>query len=665
MILTEQENVHILAKIDKKLKRTFRVLFTTIIAIGINTAVNGQVITTYAGEGTPAYFGDLGPATLAKLQAPKSVACDAAGNVYIADYENHRIRKVTAATGVITTICGNGMGEYYATDNGGAAATARCKWPCGLRFDAAGNLYFCDFGNNLVRKINTSGIISNVAGIAGTLPSFSGDGGQATAANLGNPTGIAIHPVTGDLLIADQQNHRIRRVILSTGIISTICGTGTIGTGVAGDGGLANVAKLNEPTDVDCDATGNIYIADNGNNRVRKISSSTGIITTYVGVVAGTVPGSVYGYAGDGGPATAARVYYPQAITVDGPGNLYISDWNNSVVRKVGTSGIIFTLAGTVEGFGGDGGMADLAKLDHPTGVAVSGGDVFICDNENNRVRKIKIGNEPYFSAGTSESVVMCPVEFTTIDTALRVDDIDVGQTLNWSPVTLPSHGTLVATYSATSTGSTVTPSGMTYAPATGYLGTDVFSVRVTDGTYSDTITINATVITMPGAGTLTGADSVCPGQTVTLTPSITGGTWSSSNTAKATVSAGAVTGVASGTVTISYGVGNMCGTSYATKTMTVIATVPCVNSVAKVEKGANAVKIMPNPNYGTFSLYIASVTNERARTEVLDMTGRNVATLAVAVNRETPIDLRLPHGIYMLCVNVDGERVTKKLIVE
>ncbi|GAA4466805.1 hypothetical protein GCM10023093_21490 [Nemorincola caseinilytica] len=649
------------------MKRTFRVLLSTIFAFGMAHAVYGQVISTYAGDGTAAFGGDLGPATAAKLQAPKSVACDAAGNVYIADYENHRIRKVTAATGVITTICGTGFGGYFSVDDGGPATAARVKWPCGMTFDAAGNLYFCDFGNNIIRKISTTGIITTIAGVAGSVPSFGGDGGLATAANLGNPTGLAIHPTTGRLLIADQQNHRIRTIDMTTGLITTICGNGLIGVGAAGDGGIATAAKLNEPTDVACDAAGNVYIADNGNNRVRKINGTTGIISTYVGVVAGTVPPPVYGYAGDGGPATAARVYYPQAITVDGPGNLYISDWNNNVIRKVNTSGLIYTLAGIgTAGFSGDGGLADAARLDHPTGVAIAGGDIFISDNGNNRVRKVKIGNEPYFTLGASTSVIICPTEFTTIDTALRVDDIDVAQTLSWSPVVLPAHGTLVATYSAPSTGSTVTPVGMTYAPSIGYTGPDVFSVKVTDGTYSDTITVNATVIPMPSPGTLSGPDSVCPTQTVTLTPSVTGGTWSSSNTAKATVSsAGGVTGVAAGTVTISYGVGNQCGTTYVTKTMTVIATVPCVNSVAKVEKGANAVKIMPNPSAGTFTLYIAAATNERVRAEVLDVTGRAVWAFDAAVNKETPVDLRLPQGIYMLCVNVEGEKIMKKLIIE
>jgi sugar lactone lactonase YvrE len=624
-------------------------------------------MSTYAGDGVAGYTTDIPPvvATTAKVNFPYSVATDAAGNVYIADYENNRIRKVNIATGTITTIAGTGLGAHGG--DGGPATAAWIKWPAGMAFDAAGNMYFADFGNNVIRKINTSNIISTVAGIPGTLPAYTGDVGPATLAKLGNPLGVAIHPTTGDLLIADQLNHAIRKVNLTTGIITSIVGNGMIGVGAAGDGGLASAARLNEPTDIATDAVGNIYIADNGNNRIRKVSATTGIISTVAGIVAGSVPGSIYGYAGDGGAATAARFYYPKGIAVDGPGNIYIADWNNNVIRKVNTSGIVSTIAGTsTAAYAGDGGLAVAASINKPTDVAVRyDGDVFIADNENNRIRRIKIGNEPYFTAGATKTVTICPIEFTILDSALKVDDIDVGQTLSWSPVLLPSHGTLVATYSTSSTGSTVTPSGMQYAASAGYVGTDIFSVRVTDGTYSDTITINANVLAPIVAGTISGPDSVCPAQTIGLTSTVTGGTWSTSN-ANATVSAsGIVTGVSAGTVVVSYHINHFCGNVYATKTVTVIATVPCVSNVVSIPANDYEISIAPNPNKGIFTLSVNTGKKETISIEIHDVTGRKVFHQYIPSGSDVPVNPTLPSGIYILNVVSSKQKNIRKLVVE
>lgn len=649
------------------MKKIFRTLAGATLAICAMFTSNAQIMSTYAGNGVAGFTADVPPipATTSKVNFPYSVATDGSGNVYIADYENNRIRKVNMSTGTITTIAGTGLGAHGG--DGGPATAAWIKWPAGMTFDASGNMYFADFGNNVIRKISTSNIITTVAGIPGTLPAYTGDVGPATLAKLGNPFGVAIHPITGNLLIADQLNHAIRSVDLSTGIITSICGNGTIGIAAAGDGGAAVSARLNEPTDIATDAAGNIYIADNGNNRIRKISYPSMVISTVAGIVAGTVPGSIYGYAGDGGPATAARFYYPKGLAVDGPGNIYIADWNNNAIRKVNTSGIVSTLTGTgTAGFAGDGGLAVGASINKPTDVAVRyDGDVFIADNENNRIRRIKIGNEPYFTAGATKTVTICPIEFTIIDSALKVDDIDVGQTLSWSPVTMPSHGTLAATYSTTSTGSTVTPSGMQYAPSAGYVGADVFSVRVTDGTYSDTITINANVLAPLLAGTISGPDAVCPTQTINLTPSVAGGTWSTSNT-NATVSAsGTVTGVTAGTVAVSYHVNHFCGNAYAVKIVTVIATVPCISSVETNLKNEFDVSIMPNPNGGTFIINVNTGKKEDIITEIYDVTGRKVHQQVVASGKNILMQPALSPGIYVVHIHTNDGDIIKKLVVE
>ncbi len=629
-------------------------------ALLTSTVSYSQTMSTYAGTGTASFTGDGGAATLATMRQPNGVATDAAGNVYVCDNANQRIRKITTA-GIISTIAGTGAVGYSAAHEGVLATTAFINFPGGIKVDAAGNIYFADLGNNIIRKISTSGIITTVAGTP-TVSGYTGDGGAATAAKLNAPYDVAVD-AAGNVYIADQGNQCIRKVNTS-GVISTICGNGLIGVGAAGDGGPAISAKLNLPHSIDVDAAGNLYISDYGNNRIRKINTS-GTISTIVGAV-----GLPYGYTGDGGPATAARIYYPEGLDVDNAGNLYFCDWTNHAIRKVGTTGIINTIAGTgTSGASGDGGLATLARLNRPTAVAVraSDGDVFIADNENNKVRRIKVGDAPFFTAGLSRNVTVCPVEFTTLDSALRVDDLNVGETLSWSGVDLPSNGTLAASYSTLSTGSTVTPVGITYAPFTGFVGLDTFTVRVTDGIYSDTITIYITSLGNPVAGTITGADSVCPGLSITLTNTATGGTWSSSNTAIATVSAtGVVTGVIAGSVTISYSVSNFCATTYATLAVRVIATVPCISAVAEAANSSeNEITITPNPSKGNLTVKIASLIPAEHEVAIYDVTGRKLAVYTVQSGRANQLTFDGGPGMYMMVVSGNGKKHTEKLIIE
>jgi uncharacterized protein YjiK len=336
-------------------------------------------ITTVAGNGTSGFSGDGGPATSARLRDPQGVAVDAAGNLYIADSSNNRVRKVSAS-GTITTIAGTGSPGFFG--NGLPGTRAFLYGPSGVAVDTAGNLYIADSSNNRVRKVSTSGTITTVAGNGSS--GHWGDGGTATNAGLASPWGVAVD-AAGNLYIADSDNHRVRKVSMS-GTITTIAGTGSYG--FSGDGGPATNASLAFPTGVAVDAAGNVYIADSDNHRVRKVSMS-GTITTVAG--SGPTGYSGGGYSGDGGPATGATLNNPYGVAVDTSGSLYIADTYNSRVRKVSTSGTITTIAGsTTQGLSGDGGPATDAGLAFPYGVAVdSAGNVYIADTDNHRVRKV------------------------------------------------------------------------------------------------------------------------------------------------------------------------------------------------------------------------------------------------------------------------------------
>ena len=300
------------------------------------------VITTIAGTGEQGFGGDGSPATDARLYAPQDVAVDAAGNLYIADRNNHRIRKVDSA-GVISTIAGTGEPGF--AGDGGPAVQAQLNYPRDVATDAAGNLYFVDLGNHRIRKVDSSGVITTIAGTGER--GFGGDGGPATDARLSLPHGVAVDS-DGNLFIADLSNHRIRKVD-SAGVISTIAGTGEVGFG--GDGGPATDAQLSFPYGVALDAAGNLYFTDSRNHRIRKVDSA-GVIST----IAGT---GERGFGGDGGPAVQAQFTYPRGIAADSAGNLFIADWLNHRIRKVDAAGTITKFAGGGEiTFSGDGGPA-------------------------------------------------------------------------------------------------------------------------------------------------------------------------------------------------------------------------------------------------------------------------------------------------------------------
>jgi sugar lactone lactonase YvrE len=345
-------------------------------------------ISTAAGSGSD---GDGGPATSALLVAPSGIVADAAGNLFIADTSNSRIRRVDATTGAISTVAGNGA-QAFSGDRG-PATSASLGDPSGVAVDGSGNLFIADTNNGRIRRVYAeSGIITTVAG-NGTF-SFSGDGGPATSASFYGVYGVAVDG-SGNLFIADRWNNRIRRVDASMGNITTVAGNGTASFG--GDGGPATSASLNQAYGVAVDSSGNVFIADYGNNRIRVVNmQATAIKVAGVTIPAGdiaTVAGNGnVGLSGDGGSATSASLCAPDSVAVDGSGNLFVADSCNYVVRRVdAVTGIITTVAGNgAYGFTGDGGPATTASLSFPYGVAVeAGGNLFIADTYNNRIREV------------------------------------------------------------------------------------------------------------------------------------------------------------------------------------------------------------------------------------------------------------------------------------
>ena len=335
----------------------------------------GGTTLTIAGGGYVDSFLDF----LGKLSNPQSVAVDSFGNVYVADTQNRRIRRVSAFGGGIVTIAGTGERGY--SGDGGPATQAMLAFPNDVAVDAAGTIYIADALSRRVRKVDAATrIISTIAGTGER--GYSGDGGPATQARL-SPSGVAVDGA-GHIYIAGGGNNRVRRVDAATGIISTIAGTGE--WGYSGDGGPATEAMLAFADDVAVDAAGNVYISDNSNNRIRKVDAATGTISTVAG-------SGERGYTGDGGPALEAALYSPGGVAVDGAGNVYIADTVNNRIRKIdAATETVSTIAGTGErGYSGDGGPATGARLSFPIGVAIrSDCRVYIADTANHRIRVLE-----------------------------------------------------------------------------------------------------------------------------------------------------------------------------------------------------------------------------------------------------------------------------------
>jgi hypothetical protein len=399
-------------------------------------------ISTVAGTGSGGYSGDGGLAINAKLKKPNGVSVDSSGNIFIADTENHCIRKVDAASGKISTVAGTGSSGK--TGDGGPATNAKLNKPRGVFVHTSGDIYIADTDNCRIRKVDVStGKISRVAGNMDADCGYSGDNGQATSAELDKPRGVFVH-TSGDIYIADTDNCWIRKVDASTGVITRVAGDWVMGPncGYSGDGGQATNAELDTPRGVclngagemviadtmnSCirevdlggiistitgtgspvlalpgqlamDASGNVYIADTDNERVRKLDTS-GWVTTVAGTGAG-------GYNGDGIQATSAKLNKPGGVCVAPSGNIYIADTKNHRIRKVtAATGVITTYAGTgLGGNNGDAGWATALELKNPSRVSASTFLLDIADTGNHRIMEVDGTGWMYLIAGTTGS---------------------------------------------------------------------------------------------------------------------------------------------------------------------------------------------------------------------------------------------------------------------
>jgi sugar lactone lactonase YvrE len=346
--------------------------------------VSNGTITTVAGTGVPFYSGDNGQAVNAAIGFAESVAVDSNGNLYIADAGNERIRKVTVSTGVITTVAGNGTCCAFSGD-GGPATSAVLASPLGIAVDSMGNIFIADANHNVIREV-TNGNINTAAGNHALGAGFSGDTGAATQAQLSSPRMVAVDG-SGNLYIADQGNNRIREV--SHFDINTI-----VGDGLIGDNGPATSGQLGSPFGIGLDPAGNLYIADTTLLRVRKVTAATGVITTVAGN--GTSGASI----ANGSSATSVGLNFPNGVAADRNGNVYISDSFAFAILEV-ASGLISTFAGDgTNGYRGDSGLATQAEIGNTYGIAAdSQGNVYISDDletnttSANRVREISGGD--------------------------------------------------------------------------------------------------------------------------------------------------------------------------------------------------------------------------------------------------------------------------------
>jgi len=602
-----------------------------------------QIITTIAGDGINSYSGDGGPATSADIWYPWGLATDHAGNTWFAGsyylttaYNNIRIIN---ASGIVSSFAGSAAPGF--SGDGGPATAALLNYPMGLAHDNSGNLFILDWYNYRVRKVNAAGIITTIAGNG--INDYTGDGGPATNAALYAPYAITCDG-SGNVFFGQFHNYVIRKIDAS-GIITTIAGNGS--AGFSGDGGPATLAKMGEIYGLATDNSGNLYIADYDNNRIRKVNSS-GIIST----IAGT---GIPGFSGDGGPATSADIY-PLCLVIDTAGYLSFTDFDNSRVRRIDPSGTIKTVGGTgAFAYSGDGGPATAASLNYPSGIGLNPSDnIILTDWANYRLRLITFtATSLFFTHGHTQYLNLCVAESLTpayIDTSLAAVDTATGLTDTWSVITPPSHGTLSAAYSMASTGGLLTPSGLSYTPASGYTGTDLFKVRISNGISYDTTTVNVIVNPYPSSGTISGTDTICPGQADTLSETSTGGYWDMSDLSISYISGtGVVTGLLPGLDTVIYTDSNFCGLVSARFPIVVKSFAECNTGTGTITRQDAYINIFPNP--ASEELFVSSI-HKINQVEIFNLLGQTLY-FRNCTAKNVRIDLNsFSSGIYILKIN-------------
>ncbi|MCU1323157.1 MAG: repeat containing protein [Acidobacteriaceae bacterium] len=558
------------------------------------------LISTVAGTGDPGFAGDGSLATSAKVSAPSALALDGAGNLYFADTGNNVIRRIDGITGIITTVAGTGTQQGYTGDNGPAIA-AKLNQPYGLTFDANQNLYIADTGNNVLRKVVlASGTITTVAGTG--VPAYLGDGGPAVAAQLNTPWGLSFTP-DGSIYIADLNNNVIRR-ISSSNIITTVVGTGT--RGFSGDKGAASTALLNSPAAVTVDVAGNIYVADSGNNRVRKVNISSGIITT----IAGTVGDS---NAGDGGVSTGASLYGPYALLLDGPGNLYISDMFHNRVKRISSNAVslfypdmrVNRISTTIypEALENDG-NADLSlttlsldsnsALDAATTTCFSGAVVTSANTCTLGVEfaPTTVGSPISGSITLRTDAANSPGVIKLSGTVLSVDPTSVTLTSSLNPAGFGTPITLTALVSTTGTSVTGT---MKFLDGTALIGTATLDATGSASTTLSTLALGSHTITAVYSGDATNAASTSTAlvqvvrqpTTLALVSSTNPSTVSAPVTFTATLSGGIISPV--GNVTFSDGttmLQRISLTTAGTASMTLATLTPGAHTITALYSG-------------------------------------------------------------------------------
>lgn len=508
-------------------------------------------------------------ATLAELNTPSGLSFDASGNLFIAAYNSSNIREVNTL-GVISTTAGGSI--LGGCTQSGSASIVYLMGPTAVEFNSSGSYYIADYGNNRICKV-TGGSLTTIAGSCSFSAGYSGDGGAATSAKLNAPIAIAID-ASGNLFVAEEGNNCIRK-ITAGGIISTIAGNGT--AGYSGDGGPAVSAKLSQPVGIAIDGAGNIYVSEYGNQRIRVINAN-GIISTYAGT-------GVAGYSGDGGNATSAKLHLdsPSGLAVDNVGNLYIADTYNHVIRKIDNQGIITTVAGngfgagtSSGGYSGDGGPATAAELNVPVDVALDAtGNLFIADKYNQVIRKVALCSSPI--------------------------SVNIAGT---NPVCGGSSNVLTATGAST----------YTWSANTGYAVSNTVSINLTDvttytvigstgGCYAKTsITVSVNPII-----SISGPTSICPGTATTLTGSgATNYTWSS-NAGSVITNTASVAPFTNTTYTLT----GSTGGCVATKTVSISMITPVVSVIGSTNicKGNSTVLTAQGASTYTWSSNAGGVT--------------------------------------------------------